>query len=77
LAAGYTTVLGVLLTALPPNPDAIEVPATLIWRFRLASLAGSLTLWTITSLSFGWLCIGWPKFPSRVRREETLDRRPV
>lgn len=36
--------------AMPPAPDAVEVPATLVWRFRLASLGANLTLWTVLTL---------------------------
>jgi hypothetical protein len=40
---------------LPPAPDAVTVPATLVWRFRLASLGGNLGLWTVLTLGFGLL----------------------
>ena len=38
---------------LPPAPDAVSVPATLVWRFRLASLGGNLILWTGVALGLG------------------------
>lgn len=44
-----------LLAALPPAPDPVEVPATLVWRFRLASLGGGLLLWAILIVGFGWV----------------------
>lgn len=45
----------VAFAALPPAPDAVEVPATLVWRFRVASLGASLTLWTVLTLGLGWV----------------------
>jgi predicted cobalt transporter CbtA len=43
---------------LPPNPDTIsgDVPAALIWRFRIASLSGNMLLWSTLALGFGALC---------------------
>jgi predicted cobalt transporter CbtA len=43
------------LVALPSNPDPVNAPATLIWQFRLATLAGSATFWSVVGLVFGWL----------------------
>lgn len=40
---------------LPDNTDAIEVPADLIWNFRLASLATLLVLWLGLGAVFGLL----------------------
>src|SRR2546426_403450 len=40
---------------LPPPPDPTPVPAALIWRFRLASLAGNLLLWAPLTAGFGLL----------------------
>ena len=36
---------------LPPAPDEVAVPASLVWRFRLASLGANLTMWAV--LTFG------------------------
>ena len=47
--------LAVALAVLPPAPDPVEVPATLIWRFRLASLGGNLLLWSVLSVGVGLL----------------------
>ena len=33
----------------------VLVPATLVWRFRLASLGANLTLWTVLTLGMGWV----------------------
>ncbi len=43
------------LVLLPSNPDPVEAPATLIWQFRLATVAGAATFWTVMGLVFGWL----------------------
>jgi len=43
------------LVALPANPDPVDAPATLIWQFRLATLAGAATFWSVVGLVFGWL----------------------
>ena len=45
--------LGIVCAALPPFSDPIEVPANLLWRFRIASLGGNLLLWSVLSLTFG------------------------
>jgi predicted cobalt transporter CbtA len=44
-------VMAVAFAGLPPAPDVLSVPATLVWRFRVASLATNLTLWA--GLTFG------------------------
>lgn len=56
MAAVGGAVVVVMLTMfglLPPAPDAVEVPATLVWQFRVASLGGNLLLWTVLTLGFG------------------------
>jgi predicted cobalt transporter CbtA len=40
---------------LPPAPDEVSVPATLVWRFRVASLGANLTLWATLTLGLAWL----------------------
>ena len=47
--------LAVVYAVMPPPPDTVNVPATLLWRFRLASLGGNLALWTVLTLGFGLL----------------------
>jgi predicted cobalt transporter CbtA len=56
------TVVAVLLTTLvavllPESPDTVpaDVPAGLVWRFRLASLGQLLVLWGGIGLAGGWL----------------------
>jgi predicted cobalt transporter CbtA len=58
LAAIVATVAVVMLAVyavLPPAPDDVAVPATLVWRFRVASLGANLSLWTVLTLGVGWL----------------------
>ncbi len=43
------------LVGLPPNTDPVNLPATLIWQFRLATLAGAAAFWSVMGLTFGWL----------------------
>jgi putative exporter of polyketide antibiotics len=57
VAAGYVAAVGLVYIAWPANPDRIDVPATLIWRFRLASLGGAAALWSVLPVAFGWACL--------------------
>ena len=51
----YVALVTLGLAALPGSPDPVTVPATLIWRFRLASLAGTAAFWAVCGAVFGWL----------------------
>jgi predicted cobalt transporter CbtA len=55
VAAAVVVPMGVIYALMPPPPDEIAVPATLLWRFRLASLGGNLLLWGTLALGFGTL----------------------
>jgi predicted cobalt transporter CbtA len=65
VAAGLAVVvpLGLLCAALPPFHDPVDVPANLLWRFRIASLGGNLLLWSVLTVTFG---------AAAVRRERAL-----
>jgi len=65
VAVGLAVVvpLGLACAVLPPFSDAVEVPADLLWRFRIASLGGNLLLWSVLTVSFG---------TAAVRRERAL-----
>jgi hypothetical protein len=54
---------------LPGTPDAVTAPATLVWRFRLASAGGALALWAVTGATFGWLSVAAAKRTDRVGSE--------
>ncbi|MGH9113192.1 MAG: CbtA family protein [Acidimicrobiales bacterium] len=54
LAAGPA--FAALVAALPASPDPIEVPANLVWQFRLGSLAGNLLVWSLLTVGLGVLC---------------------
>jgi len=55
IAVGLAVVvpLGLLCALMPPFPDAIEVPANLLWQFRIASLGGNFVLWLVLTVTFG------------------------
>lgn len=53
--AVWVVLAAVGLVALPPNPDPVNAPATLIWQFRMASLGGAVAYWSVLGLLFGWL----------------------
>ena len=57
VTGAVVAIIGVALALLPPITDPIpaEVPATLIWHFRIASLGGNLLLWGLITVGFGWL----------------------
>jgi predicted cobalt transporter CbtA len=54
-AALFVVPMALVLTLLPPNDDPITVPASLIWQFRVVSLAGNLLRWGLLSVAFGVL----------------------
>lgn len=49
--------LAFVLVVVPDNPDPIaaDVPAALVWNFRVASLGQLAVLWTALGLAGGWL----------------------
>jgi predicted cobalt transporter CbtA len=53
VALAVVVPLGAICALLPPFSDPIEVPANLVWRFRIASLGGNLLLWGVLTLTFG------------------------
>jgi predicted cobalt transporter CbtA len=65
VAVGLAVVvpLALVCALLPPFSDAVDVPANLLWRFRIASLGGNLLLWTVLTVGFG---------AAAVRRERAL-----
>jgi len=53
----WLAVVAVAMLALPDNPDAVTVPADLLWSFRLASVAGQAAFWTVAGTVFGLLSV--------------------
>jgi len=65
VAGLYATLVVVGWAALPGAPDVVGAPATLVWRFRLASLGGTTAYWAAAGTAFGWLRLsaaGHPPF---------------
>ena len=54
-AALYGAGLAVIFLVLPGSPDAVDAPADLVWRFRLASFGGLAAAWTVMALVTGTL----------------------
>lgn len=55
VALAVAVPMAAAFVVLPGAPDPVLVPATLVWRFRLASLGASLILWTVLTLGMGWV----------------------
>lgn len=55
IAAAVAVPMLVVFAVLPPAPDPVLVPATLVWRFRVASLGASLVLWSVLTLAVAWV----------------------
>ncbi|MBI4317847.1 MAG: CbtA family protein [Chloroflexi bacterium] len=55
-----------LYTAFPPNPDAVLMPAGLVWMFRVLSFAGLALFWIAYAAGFAWLAIRAER-PERAR----------
>ncbi|MET8767207.1 CbtA family protein [Streptomyces sp. NPDC004658] len=53
--AGVLGAATAALFTLPDNPDALDVPAALLWDFRLWSVATALLLWATLGTAFGLL----------------------
>jgi hypothetical protein len=52
--AGYVIYTAAIYAMLPPNPDPVEMPANLVWNFRLISFAGLIVFWSSLAGVFGW-----------------------
>jgi hypothetical protein len=53
-AAFYVIYAAVIYAALPANPDPVEMPADLVWTFRLISFVGLMLFWAALAGVFGW-----------------------
>lgn len=52
---GAVVVVGVGYALLPPSPDPVEAPASLVWEFRLLALGGLALLYAVLGAVFGVL----------------------
>ena len=52
VGAGLVAFAG-LFAVMPASPDAVGVPANLVWQFRLNSLTGNLLVWTLLTVGLG------------------------
>jgi predicted cobalt transporter CbtA len=57
VAVAYVVLIGTGFALLPGTPDPVNAPATLVWNFRLASLAGAAAYWAVAGTVFGWLTV--------------------
>jgi hypothetical protein len=59
VAGAVAAALALTYAVLPASPDVVpdDVPADLLWRFRVMSLAGLAIMWGTLGLTFGWLCM--------------------
>ncbi|OLE28388.1 MAG: hypothetical protein AUG49_02570 [Catenulispora sp. 13_1_20CM_3_70_7] len=69
--AGIVVVALAVLFALPDNPDAIEVPAKLLWEFRLFSIATTALLWAVLGVTFGLLGLRANRLAAASEKEAT------
>jgi predicted cobalt transporter CbtA len=50
LAAAGAVAAGLLFTLMPTSPTRLDVPAGLVWHFRLNSLTGNLLMWALLTV---------------------------
>jgi predicted cobalt transporter CbtA len=67
VAAAWIALVATGFMVLPGSPDAVTAPATLIWRFRIASAGGALMLWGVTGVVFGVLSFTAARRTGRVQ----------
>jgi predicted cobalt transporter CbtA len=44
-----------VFAVLPASPDPVEVPANLVWQFRISTLGGNLLVWALLTVGLGML----------------------
>ena len=52
---GYLVFAAAAYLLMPPNPDPIDIPMSIVTTYRALSLAGLTIFWTVLGLSFGIL----------------------
>jgi predicted cobalt transporter CbtA len=69
-AVGLVAVMvGFAYLVLPGSPDPVTAPATLLWRFRVASLGGAALFWTVFGITMGVLLTSRRAAPARAPLE--------
>jgi predicted cobalt transporter CbtA len=61
----YAIYAGLLYAFMPPNPDPVELPADLVLRFRVLSVAGLGLLWLVLGVAFGLFLHSLERAPVR------------
>ena len=56
--------------AMPPNPDAITIPAELLTNFRIVTVITATIFWVILAITFGAL---WGRFKLHVGLRKSVD----
>ncbi len=69
VAGAWIVLVAIGYMVLPGSPDAVRAPATLIWRFRIASAGGALAVWGVTGVVFGVLSLTAARRNERGRTE--------
>jgi putative cobalt transporter subunit CbtA len=54
VGAFYLVYAALIYAVLPANPDPIEMPADLVWMFRVISFTGLMLFWMSLGGMFGW-----------------------
>jgi len=75
-AIAFLVIVGAAYSILPNNTDPVNVPATLLWNFRIFSLTTQLLLWSTLAVSFG-LWAEWAARPGRSAVREGVQARAV
>jgi hypothetical protein len=77
VALAYLVVVLAGVLALPAAADDVSAPATLVWRFRLASATGAAAFWAVAGATFGWLRLaGLGRRPFAPVRQLVTGRTP-
>lgn len=52
---GYVIYVSLIYVAMPANPDPVEMPAELVWPFRVVAFLGLILFWAVLGGAFVWL----------------------
>lgn len=76
VVGGGLVAFAVLFAVMPASPDAVDVPANLVWQFRLNSLTGNLLVWTLLTVGLGVVWAEATRRPDEAPAPATSARRP-